>query len=282
MKKIGVFGLGDMGAAITHRLLKKNFEVISTKRGKYMDFIENNSFSVMTNPCDVGASSDIIIFCVDTIENLNKIIFSENGLISSEKLPKYFLDFGTGKPSNCIDISNQFLKQDKIYVDMPIGRTPAHAREGKLNLFISAKKDELNECIQIIQTISENQFYLDRIGEGTKIKLINNFYGQTVTLIFGQLLKLANDQNIDINNLVNVMSAGPLFSDILNAIKPYYEHDSKGGMEFSINNAYKDLIYFKEEFGANELVNEVIKYFEKVIDNGFGAKSVAEVSKYAN
>lgn len=282
MKKIGVFGLGDMGAAITHRLLKKNFQVISTKRGKYKDFIENNSFSVMTNPCDVGASSDIIIFCVDTIENLNKIIFSENGLLSSKRLPEYFLDLGTGKPSNCVNISNQFLKQDKIYVDMPIGRTPAHAREGKLNLFISAKKDELDKCLQIIQTISENQFYLDKVGEGTKIKLINNFYGQAVTLIFGQLLKVANEQNIEINNLVNVMSAGPLFSDILNAIRPYYEHDNIGAMEFSINNAYKDLIYFKEEFGTNKLVNEVIKYFEKVIDNGFGAKSVAEVSKYAN
>ena len=46
---------------------------------------------------------------------------------------------------------------------MPIGRTPAHAREGKLNLFISAKKDELNKCNQIIQTISENQFYLIRL-----------------------------------------------------------------------------------------------------------------------
>ncbi len=283
MEKVGVFGLGDMGAAITHRLLKKNFEVISTERGKYMDFMENKSFSVMSNPCEVGANADIIIFCVDTIENLNKIIFSENGgLISSKKLPKYFLDLGTGKPSNCIDISNQFLKQDKIYVDMPIGRTPAHAREGKLNLFISAKKDELNECIQIIQTISENQFYLDKIGEGTKIKLINNFYGQAVTLIFGQLLQVANDQNIEINNLVNVMSAGPLFSDILGAIKPYYENDNKGAMEFSINNAYKDLIYYKEEFGTNELINEVIKYFEKAIGNGFGAKSVAEVSKYAN
>ena len=89
MKKIGVFGLGDMGAAITHRLLKKNFEVISTKRGRYMDFIENNSFSVMSNPCEVGASADIIIFCVDTIENLNEIIFSENGLMSSKKLSSF-------------------------------------------------------------------------------------------------------------------------------------------------------------------------------------------------
>jgi len=123
---------------------------------------------------------------------------------------------------------------------------------------------------------------LDKIGEGTKIKLINNFYGQAVTLIFGQLLQVANDQNIEINNLVSVMSAGPLFSDILNAIRPYYENDNKGAMEFSINNAYKDLIYYKEEFGTNELINEVIKYFEKAIGNGFGAKSVAEVSKYAN
>ena len=61
MEKIGVFGLGDMGAAITHRLLEKNFEVISTKRGKYMDFIENNSFSVMDSPCEVGINADVAV-----------------------------------------------------------------------------------------------------------------------------------------------------------------------------------------------------------------------------
>ena len=64
-------------------------------------------------------------------------------------------------------------------------------------------------------------------------------------MIFGQLLQVVNDQDIEINNLVDVMSAGPLFSDILGAIKPYYENDNKGAMEFSINNAYKDFLKSK-------------------------------------
>lgn len=281
IKKIGFFGLGDMGSAITLRLLRKGYKIISTKRGNYKNFIKNKNFSLCKNPSDVAIESDIILLCVDTIENLNKIIFSKRGLLAANKIPKFILDLGTGKPSNCEHLSREFVKRNKIYIDMPIGRTPAHAKNGKINLFISSEKKNLKQSLQVIDIISENQFYVNKIGEGTKIKLLNNFYGQTITLIFGKLLKESNKKNVNIHNLVKIMSAGPLQSDILGAIKPYYEYNNKGSMEFSINNAYKDLKYFKEEFGSDKLVDLIIRHFELAIKKGHGKKSVANVSKYA-
>lgn len=282
MKKIGFFGLGEMGSSIVHRLLDKGFKIVSTKRGKYNQFIKRKNFSVLNSPLDVANEAEIIILCVDTIDNLNKIILSKNGVIKAEHLPKFILDLGTGKPSNCKNLYNLFLKKNRIYVDMPIGRTPAHAKKGKLNLFISASKKKISKCSKIIEVISENQFYVNKIGEGTKIKLINNFYGQTVTLLFGKLLTTANKKNVNINNLVKIMSSGPLFSDILSAIKPYYEKNNEGSIKFSINNAFKDINYFKEEFGSDKLVDLVIKYFQTAIKKGHGKKSVAEVFKNAH
>ena len=281
IKKVGFFGLGDMGAAISQRLLIKGYKILSTKRGKYKNFLNNKNFILKDNPCDVAVESDIIIFCVDTIKNLNQIIFSKKGILKANKIPKFILDLTTGKPSNCEYLSKVFIKKNKFYIDMPIGRTPAHAKEGKINLFISSKEKKLKECNPLIKAISENQFYVDNIGEGTKIKLLNNFYGQSITLIFGKLLKNSNKKNVNINNLVKIMSAGPLKSDILTAIKPYYEYDYKGAMEFSINNAYTDLIYFKEEFGSDKLVNLIIRHFKFAVKKGHGKKSVANVSKFA-
>ncbi len=282
MKNIGLIGLGDMGAAIAYRLLSQGYKVISTKRGKYEQFIEHPSFVIADDLDELGRKSNIIFLCVDTIDNLNKIIFSQRGLINAKKIPKYIFDFGTGKPSNCVKISKEFAKRGRVYIDMPMGRTPAHAREGKLNLFISASEHDLREYVKLIKIISENQFYLEQTGGGTKIKLLNNFYGQAITLIFGKMLETANDQNICINNLVKVMSAGPLSSDILHAIRPYYDEENTGSMEFSINNAFKDLVYFQEEFGTDSLIETIIGHFQKAIENGHGTKSVAEISKYAN
>jgi len=283
MKKVGFFGLGEMGSAIAQRLLDVGHKVLSTKRGRYKDLKKNKNFCIYETPCSVADDAEIIIFCVDTIDNLKQIIFSDNGIIKSKKLPSHFFDLGTGKPSYCNILSDEFSKFNKVYIDMPIGRTPAHALEGKLNLFISSNKENIGENLDLIKNISENQFFVGYVGDGTKIKLINNFYGQAITFIYGNLLLTCNKEKIDQENLVKVMSAGPLYSDILGAIKPYYSELEEGSIKFSIMNALKDLTYFKEEFKKeNDLVNLIISYYKKAVDNGYGKMSVAEISKYVD
>ena len=283
MKKVGFFGLGEMGSAIAQRLLNVGHKVLSTKRGRYKDLEKNDKFFTYDTPCAVADHAEIIVFCVDTIKNLKQIVFSDNGLFKSKKLPNYFFDLGTGKPSYCNILSDEFSKFNKVYIDMPIGRTPAHALEGKLNLFISSNKKNLGENLDFIKDISENQYFVGNVGEGTKIKLINNFYGQAITFIYGNLLLTCNKENIDTDDLVKVMSAGPLYSDILGAIKPYYSELEEGSIEFSIMNGLKDLTYFKEEFKLdNDLVSLIINYFKKAVDNGYGKMSVAEISKYVD
>ena len=77
------------------------------------------------------------------------------------------------------------------------------------------------------------------------------------------------------------MSLGPLHSGMLEAIFSHYDAESNGSIEFTISNAYKDLVYFKEEFGnQNPIVDLVLSSFEKAIAEGFGELSVGEVAKY--
>lgn len=281
--KIGFFGLGEMGASIAERLLICGHEILATKRGRYRHLQKNDNFKLYEDPCSIADDAEIIIFCVDTIENLEKIVFSDNGLLKSKNLPDYFFDFGTGKPSFCKKLYDEFLKYNKSYIDMPIGRTPSHALEGKLNLFISSEDKNLSGNIDLIKQISENQFFVGDVGEGTKLKLVNNFYGQAVTFIFGNLLMTCNEQKINQDNLVRIMSAGPLYSGILDAIKPYFNENEVGSVEFSIDNALKDLNYFNDEFvNGDDFVDLIISYFQKAVDHGYGKKSVAEISKYVN
>ena len=78
------------------------------------------------------------------------------------------------------------------------------------------------------------------------------------------------------------MEAGPLGSNMLSAITDYSKGNKKNNMEFSISNAYKDLMYFKEELVKenNPLIDIVISTYKKAIKNGYGNKSVAEIYKF--
>ena len=282
MEKIGFFGLGQMGSNIADRLLTLGYNIISVKRGKFNNLKNKfDNFELLENPKKVSECSDIIISCVDTINNLEELVFGDLGVIKANNIPKYFLDLGTGKPSFANRLSKDFENKGCLYVDMPIGRTPQHALEGKINLFISSTEEKLKNNIVLLKNIAENLFFLEKIGEGTRIKLINNFYGQAITLIFGKLLNISKDNEVKIRNLYNVMNSGPLGSPMLGALTDYYEGKKEGNMEFSIKNAYKDLSYFKEEFFSQDedhLINLVLDIFKKAIDGGNGEKSVAEIA----
>ena len=166
---------------------------------------------------------------------------------------------------------------------MPIGRTPAHALRGEINLFISSKEEKIAKYSDLLNDIAENKIYLGDLGQGTKIKLFNNFYGQAITLIFGQILRQGKQHNLDLEKLLTVMSLGPLSSGMLDAIFPHFEDNLTGSIEFTISNAYKDLVYFKEEFGNQyPIVDLVLSSFETVISKGYGELSVGEVAKYVD
>ena len=84
---------------------------------------------------------------------------------------------------------------------MPIGRTPAHALRGEINLFISSKEEKIAKYSDLLNDIAENKIYLGDLGiRGQKIKLFNNFYGQAITLIFGQILRQGKQHNLDLEN----------------------------------------------------------------------------------
>ena len=284
MKKIGFFGLGLMGGNIVENLLNKEYQILTNRRGRALHIRDRyENLKVFDDDSYIAENCDLLASCVDTVQNLERLIYGDNGILAAKSLPKYFFDFGTGRPSFSEKIHTDLQMKGCTYVDMPIGRTPAHALNGKINLLISSSEKKLDNFTRILDDIAENKIYLGELGQGTKIKLFNNFYGQAITLIFGQILRQGHKQNLNNRNLLTVMSLGPLHSGMLEAIFSHYDAESNGSIEFTISNAYKDLVYFKEEFGnQNPIVDLVLSSFEKAIAEGFGELSVGEVAKYVD
>ena len=82
--------------------------------------------------------------------------------------------------------SKRFEKEQIVYYDMPIGRTPEIALEGKLNLMIGGQKESFSEKdLKLLGEIAQNLYFLEKLGNGIKCKLLNNLLGQSLTLLIG-------------------------------------------------------------------------------------------------
>ena len=116
-----------MGGNIVENLLQKNYQILTNKRGRSLD-IKNKfrNLELFDQASHIAGNCELLASCVDTVQNLESSL-RKNGILEAESLPEYFFDFGTGRPSFSKKLYNDLQLKGCTYIDMPIGRTPAHA-----------------------------------------------------------------------------------------------------------------------------------------------------------
>ena len=89
------------------------------------------------------------------------------------------IDFGTSIPASTRKIGADLAAKGAGMIDAPLGRTPAHAKDGLLNIMASGDQATFDKVKPVLDEQGENVFYLGALGAGHTTKLINNFMGMT-------------------------------------------------------------------------------------------------------
>ena len=182
--KIGFIGLGLMGAAIVSRLQDLQYSVTvcaNKSRPKIDAAVARGAIEVMTAR-NVAEQSDIIMLCMDTSASVEARVRGSDGLISGLKPQAVVIDFGTSLPNSTRTLGSEVTASGGFYLDAPLGRTPTHALEGKLNIMASGDKLAFDAVFDVLQDLGENVFHLGALGSGHTIKLINNFFTKSINI----------------------------------------------------------------------------------------------------
>ena len=128
-------------------------------------------------------------------------------------------------------------------MDSPLGRTPSHGREGKLNIMAAGDEADYARAKPILDDLGENVFHVGPLGAGHTLKLINNFYAMTTAMAMSEAFAMADQAGLPREKLYEVMSAGPLKSGMMDFIKAHAV-DGEIQLAFSVANARKDVGYY--------------------------------------
>ena len=168
-------------------------------------------------------------------------------------------------------------------IDAPLGRTPAHAKDGLLNIMAGGDKAVFDKYENILSQQGENVFYLGQLGAGHTTKLINNFMGMTSVCAMAQAFAAAELAGLDRGQLYDIMSAGPSNSPFMKFCKNYAV-DGVSDLGFSIHNANKDLRYFNQmvsDLGSRSVIAEgTSQNLQAAVEAGMGSHNVPEIFDY--
>ena len=281
--KIGFIGLGLMGGAMVSCLQDKGYAltVLGNRDRTELDKAIARGAVEAGSAREVAERSDIVMLCMGTSDHVEGRMRGPDGVMAGMAQGAVVIDFGTSLPASTKQLATEVAAAGGTYLDAPIGRTPAHALEGKLNLMCAGDKGAFDQVHPVLSDLAENVFHLGESGSGHTIKLMNNFFGQVVANALGEAFTMADITGIDRQSLFDVMSAGPLGSPFMEFFANYALKGDPNMLAFSIENATKDVGYYvqmAEDAGAPSVMAPApLAMMKRALENGMGDRLVPEL-----
>lgn len=281
---IGFIGLGLMGGNMVENLQNKGYPLIVMDLNKEAveKCVERGAKSVATSK-ELAEQADIVMLCLTTSVIVEKVIYAEDGILAGIQPGATLIDFGTSIPASTRKIGADLAAKGAGMIDAPLGRTPAHAKDGLLNIMAAGDIETFNKVKPVLEDQGENVFHLGALGAGHTTKLINNFMGMTTVCTMSQAFAVADYAGVDKQQLFDIMSTGPSSSPFMQFCKNYAVDDNSD-LGFSIANANKDLGYFLqmvEDLGTESKIAEGSSAnLQAAIDMGLAQGNVPEIFDY--
>ena len=281
---IGFIGLGLMGGNMVENLQNKGFDLVVMDLNKEaVAKVVARGATTAASAKELAAASDIVMLCLTTSKVVESLVYAEDGILAGIREGAVLIDFGTSIPASTRKIGADLAKKGAGMVDAPLGRTPAHARDGLLNIMAAGDEKTFDKVKPVLDLQGENVFYLGALGAGHTTKLINNYMGMTSVAAMSQAFAVADLAGVDRQQLWEIMSTGPSMSPFMQFCKNYAV-DGVSDLGFSINNANKDLGYFLEmvkDLGTESQIAEgTSSNLQAAVDAGLGNGNVPEILDY--
>jgi 3-hydroxyisobutyrate dehydrogenase len=254
--------------------------VVMARKKSATDPVISRGGRAVESPKELAEASDVIMLCVTTSEVVESLVYGDEGILAGIKQGSVLIDYGTSIPSSTQKIGVDLSKKGAGMIDAPLGRTPAHARDGLLNIMAAGERNTFDKVKTILEVQGENVFYLGDLGAGHVTKLINNFMGMTTVCAMSQAFAIAQRASVDCAQLYDIMSSGPSNSPFMAFCKKYAV-DGVSDLGFSIENAHKDVNYFLDltkNLGArSEIAEGTANNLSAAVAAGLGEKNVPEI-----
>ncbi len=278
--KLGIAGIGRMGAAIAERLLKHGHEVTVWNRTRAKaDALAPLGAKVAGSPAALASAADIILSILTDGMAIAATYDGPEGLLSGDIRGKSFVEMSTVRPETERALAGRVRAKGAALIDCPVGGTTGPARDGKLLGFVGGEAADLARVQPVLEQLCRRIEHVGPVGAGASLKLAINLpllvYWQAV----GESLALCQQLGLDPTRLVSIFadtSGGP------NVLK------TRGGMladamqgkppastTFNIDSIRKDMATMIEEaraLGYDELpvTARALECFDEVSRAGLG------------
>jgi len=287
--KIGVAGLGAMGAAVAGRHLSLGNEVtVWNRTPDKAKPLADAGAKVVKSPAEVAAASDIVVTLLTDGAAIDAVYNGPNGLLAGDVKGKLFIEMSTVPPKVETDLAPKVRGKGAIMVECPVGGSTTPAREGKLLGLMGAEPADAERARPILEQMCRKVVHCGPVGAGAAMKLAINLPLMVAWQAYGEAFAIARSVGWEPQRLLELFVESNGANNALkmraDMIVKMFEGQDPGPTTFSIANAVKDLrtmVATGESLGAEmRATKAALSGFEEAVGAGIGGGDGAQMTVY--
>lgn len=255
-ERIGFVGVGLMGHGMGASLLKAGYPlaIIAHNNREPVDDLVANGAVEKTTLKELGASSDIVFICAPGSPQVENVVAGlKDGLAPGSVI----VDCSTADPTSTLRLAAEMADIGVDFADAPLGGTPAQAELGELHAMVGAKSAVFTRISPVIEAWAAKIVHIGTVGDGHKMKLLNNFLSLGYAAIYSEGLALASKVGLTPETFDSIIRGSRMDCGFYQTFMGYTIDGNPEAHKFTLANAFKDLRYLEAMADSANVVNPV-------------------------
>ena len=285
-ESIGFIGVGLMGQGMARNLVDKGFPltVMGHRNRKPVEELVAAGAKEAKTPKELAANATIIFLCVTGSAQVEAVVNGPDGIVAGAKPGTVIVDCSTSDPGSTIRIAAELEAKGLHLADAPLGGTPAQAALGQLSAMIGAAPEIFARIRPACEAWAQKVVHLGPVGDGHKMKLLNNFLSMGYAAIYAEALTLAQKIGITPQTFDSVLRGSRMDCGFYQTFMQYVLERDRDAHKFTLVNALKDVRYLESVANAagvpNPVGNAVKNVFASAVAAGKGDDYVPMLSDW--
>jgi 3-hydroxyisobutyrate dehydrogenase-like beta-hydroxyacid dehydrogenase len=209
-ERVGFLGLGIMGSRMAANLARAGYElaVWTHTEGKASAWAGEHGATAHDTPAAVAAASDIVLSMVVDGAQVESVLLGEGGAIEAARPGLLLVDCSTIAPPDTRRIGAALAERGAAMLDAPVTGSSPRAEDATLTIMVGGAREDYERARPLLEAMGKLIVHVGELGQGEMLKLINNSLGAANAAAVAEALLLAEATGVDLDALVEVVSAG--------------------------------------------------------------------------
>ncbi|MEJ1160010.1 NAD(P)-dependent oxidoreductase [Prosthecomicrobium sp. N25] len=254
---IGFIGVGLMGHGMAKNIVEKGFalRIVGHRNREPVEDLVKRGAVEADSPRALAAACDVVVLCVADSATVESLVRGPDGIAAGGRPGLVVVDCSTANPNSTLALEAELGRMGITLCDAPLSRTPKEAWEGTLDVMVGADDATYERIEPVIRCFAGRIVRVGPVGNGHKMKLLNNFIAMSYGALYSEALTLGQKIGIAPEVFDSVIRNGRMDCGFYQTFMKYVLERDENAHRFTIRNAHKDMRYVADLANAAGVAN---------------------------